>query len=194
MRATLSFWTSTSSTAAEYPMSSGGHRLEVLGWERATRRVYFVEHADDRAGELDRRTLMVMATSGEHAGAALPLSANAARIDALRTSLTPMPELATRGWDLTTRVVQRRGLRLQSMTTPIRKFALGLVVTHRNSGIPVGGGKATVTAYLRPRAVIARVCSVPGEALAVAIVTYCGVPAGIGCDKQAPILVTPTLQ
>jgi hypothetical protein len=137
---------------------------------------------------------MMMASSGEHAGAAMPLSADEARIEALRTSQTRMPELATRGWDLTTRVVQRRGLRLQAMTTPIRKFALGLTVTHRNAGIVVGAGRSTVTAYLRPRAVITRVCSVPGEPLAVAIVTYCGVPAGIGFDKQAPILVTPTLQ
>lgn len=188
MRATLSFWTSTSSTAAEWPQSAAGHRLEVLGWERASRRVYFVEHADER------RTLLVMATDGEHAGAALPLSVDPARIAALRGSLAPMADVPARGFDLTTRVVQRRGLRLQSMSTPIRKFALGLSVVYRNCGVAVASGKATVTAYLRPRAMVARVLRVPGEHLSVAIVTYCGVPAGIGHDKQAAILVTPLLQ
>ena len=188
MRATLSFWTSTSSTAAEWPRSAAGHRLEVLGWERATRRLYFVEHADER------HTLLVMATDGEHAGAALPLSVDPARIAALRGSLAPVMEAAIRGFDLTTRVVQRRGLRLQSMSTPIRKFALGLSVVQRNCGVAVATGKTTVTAYLRPRATIERVLRVPGEPVAVAIITYCGVPAGIGQDKQAAILVTPLLQ
>src|SRR5262245_8170173 len=55
MRATLSFWTSTSATAADVPLSTTSHRLEVLGWDRAARRVYFAEHAEER------RTMLVMA-------------------------------------------------------------------------------------------------------------------------------------
>jgi hypothetical protein len=188
MRATLSFWTSTATTAAEWPLSTTSHRVEVLGWEPASRRVYTVDHSGDR------RTLLVMATDGEHAGNPLPLSADGARIDALRGTLVPMTPAAPRGWDLTTRVVQRRGLRLAAMSTPIRKFALGLTVMQRTGGITVGVGKATVTAYLRPRAVIECVYSIPGESLSVAMVTFCGVPAGIGFDKQTPILVTPLLQ
>lgn len=188
MRATLSFWTSTSSTAADWPLSTTSHRLEVLGWERASRRIYLLEHTDERAA------LFVMATSGEHAGAALPLSSDAERVTRLRRELVPMVTAPARGWDLTTRVVQRRGLRLASMTTPIRKFALGLNVGYRVSGVTVASGKATVTAYLRPRAMIDHVARVPGEGLAVAIVTFCGVPAGVGFDKQAAILTTPALQ
>lgn len=188
MRATLSFWTSTSSTAAEYPLSTTSHRLEVLGFERASRRVYFVEHTEAR------RTLMVMALDGEHAGNPRPLSDDAARVETLRRTLLPLRAESARGWDLTTRVVQRRGLRLAAMTTPIRKFALGLGVAQRASGVTLGVGRATVTAYLRPRAVIDCVWAIPGEGAHLAIVTYCGVPAGIGFDKQTPILVTPLLQ
>jgi hypothetical protein len=188
MRATRSFWTSTSATAAEVPLSTTSHRLEVLGWDRAARRVYFVEHADER------RTLLVMALEGEHAGYPLPMSGESARIEAVRRSLIPMRAVPVRGWELTTRVVQRRGLRLVSTSTPIRKFALGLGVTQRTGGVTISVGRATVTAYLRPRAVIDCVWAIPGEGAHVAIVTYCGVPAGIGFDKQTPILVTPLLQ
>lgn len=187
MRASLSFWTSTSATAAEYPMAAASQRLEVLGWDRTSRRIYVVEHADGRA------TLFVIATSGEHAGALLPLSGDQVRIATLRKELSPMLPTTARGWDLTTRVVQRRGLRLASMGTPVRKFALGLSVSHRVGGVPIAGGRTTVTAYLRPRAVIERVWLVPGENLAVAIVAFCGVPAGVGFDKQAAILATPAL-
>jgi len=184
MRASLSFWTSTSSTAVDWPMTSTSHRLEVLGWDRSARRVYLVEHIDGVA------TLFVMATSGDHAGVALPLSGDATRIAALRGSLAPLAPAPLRGWELTTRVVQRRGLRLASMTTPIRKFALGVAVTRRAGGVMVSTGRATVTAYLRPRALLDRVWLVPGEALAVAIVAYCGVPSGVGFDKQAALLAT----
>ncbi len=187
MRASLSFWTSTSSTAAEYPMTTVSQRLEVLGWDRTARRVYVLEHADRGS------TLFVMATSGEHAGATLPLSVDAARIARLRADLTPLIAAPLRGWELTTRVIQRRGLRLASMTTPVRKFALGLAISQRVGGVPVAGGRATVTAFLRPRAVIDRMWQVPGEHVAIAVVTYCGVPAGIGFDRQAAILATPAL-
>ncbi len=187
MRASLSFWTSTSATAADYPMAVASQRLEVLGWDRSSRRIYVVEHADGRP------TLFVIATSGEHAGALLPLSGDEARMATLRRELSPMLPVPARGWELTTRVVQRRGLRLASMGTPVRKFALGLSVSQRVGGVPVASGRTTVTAYLRPRAVIERVWLVPCENLAVAVVTYCGVPAGVGFDKQTAILATPAL-
>jgi hypothetical protein len=187
MRASLSFWTSTSSTAAEYPLAVTSQRIEVLGWDRVARRIYVVEHAGGQP------TLFVIATAGEHAGAMLPLSGDAARIARLRAELAPLVSASTRGWELTTRVVQRRGLRLASMTTPVRKFALGLAISQRIGGMAVAGGRATVTAYLRPRAVIERVWQVPGERLAVAVVTYCGVPAGVGFDRQVAILATPSL-
>lgn len=187
MRASLSFWTSTSSTAADYPMAITSQRLEVLGWERTSRRIYVVEHANGSP------TLFVIATTGEHAGAMLPLSGDEARIARLRADLAPLVSMSTRGWDLTTRVVQRRGLRLASMTTPVRKFALGLSIHQKVGGVAVSSGRTTVTAYLRPRAAIERVWQVPGESLAVAIVTYCGVPAGVGFDRQVAILATPAL-
>jgi hypothetical protein len=187
MRASLSFWTSTASTAAELPASVSSQRLEVLGWDPAARRVYVLEQADGRT------TLFVIATSGEHAGALLPLSGDPARIATLRRTLQPLSVAPARGWELTTRVVQRRGLRLASMPRPVRKFALAVAVSHRLGGIAIAGGRATVTAYLRPRAVIDRVWQVPGENVAIVVVTFCGVPAGIGFDRQTAILATPAL-
>ncbi len=190
MRASLSFWTATAATADELAPAAIVERqeLEVLGWERATRRVYLVE----RAGA--RTTLFVIATTGEHAGATLPLSGDLERVARLRATLTPLVASPARSWELTTRVVQRRGLRLASMARPVRKFALGVTVCQRIGGVPVAGGRATVTAYLRPRVVLDRVWQVPGENVAVAVVTYCGVPAGVGLDRRAAILATPTLQ
>jgi hypothetical protein len=49
--------------------------------------------------------------------------------------------------------------------------------------------RTVVTAYLRPRAKLDRVWAVPGEPLALARVTYVGVPEGIGLDKQVALLV-----
>jgi hypothetical protein len=187
MRASLSFWVSTSSTAAEYPLAVTSHRLEVIGWDRASRRVYVVEHVDGTP------TLFVIATTGEHAGAMLPLSGDEMRIARLRGELAPLLASSTRGWELTTRVVQRRGLRLASSQTPVRKFALGLSVAHKVGGVVASSGRTTVTAYLRPRAVVERIWQVPNENLAVAVVTYCGVPAGVGFDRQVAILATPAL-
>jgi len=70
---------------------------------------------------------------------------------------------------------------------PIRKFALQLVVE------PVSGhgasGKTTVTAFLRPGAELAEVWALPGG-LAIARVTYTGIPSGIGLTKDTVVLLT----
>ena len=98
------------------------------------------------------------------------------------------------GWELCTRVVQRRGLKIAGMVTPVRKFALGLSITQRTRGTAVAHGRATITAYLRPRAALDQIWEVPGEPIAVALVSYCGVPSGIGFDKQTAVLALPSLQ
>jgi len=161
--------------------------VEVLGWDRATRRIYLVE----RGG--DAHALLVMTTTGEHAGVVRPVAGDEERIAALRATLVPLQRDDRRGWDVNTRVVQRRGLRVAGMTTPVRKFALGIALTRRQAGHAIAHGRATVTAYLRPRAALDQVWTVPGEALAVAIVHYCGVPDGIGFDKQTAVLARPPL-
>jgi hypothetical protein len=52
-------------------------------------------------------------------------------------------------------------------------------------------GRAVATAYLRPRAALASVWLVPGAPLAIVLVSYCGVPTGVGVDKQLAVLATP---
>ncbi len=187
MRASLSFLTSTSATAAEWPTAVSGHTLEVLGWDRAERRVYLAEHGPTTQ-------LHVMATRGEHAGVAVPVAGDLARIEALRRKLVPLEPTARAGWELHTRVVQRRGLRIEGMSTPVRKYALGVTVTQHVAGRARAHGRARVTAYLRPRAAIEAIWWVPSEPLTLAIVAYCGVPAGVGFDRQTAILARPTLQ
>ncbi len=90
---------------------------------------------------------------------------------------------------LSTRVVQRRALRVAGTDeAPIRKFALQLRVE------PVSGhgpsGHTTVTAFLRPGATLAEVWSVPGENVAIARVTYTGIPSGLGLAKDTMVLLT----
>jgi hypothetical protein len=89
---------------------------------------------------------------------------------------------------LSTRVVQRRALRVATGEQPIRKFALQLRVE------PVAGagasGHTTVTAFLRPGATLAEVYSVPGEDCAIARVSYTGIPNGLGLPKDTMILLT----
>lgn len=74
-----------------------------------------------------------------------------ARIAALVPTLEPVQPTTTEAWMLSTRIVQRRALRVATQgELPIRKFALQLVIE------PVSGhgssGKTTVTAFLRPGA------------------------------------------
>ena len=89
---------------------------------------------------------------------------------------------------LSTRVVQRRALRVAGSEAPIRKFALQLRVE------PVSGhgasGHTTVTAFLRPGATLAEVWSLPGSSEAIARVTYTGIPNGLGLPKDTMILLT----
>lgn len=182
MNTTLSFLTSTSPIASELPAQPPAHALEILGHDRSTGRIFLRE----RCGAAS--TIAVLATSGGAAGATIPLAPGTR---AAERPLQPLEETDARGWQLTTRVIQRRGLRVLGDDAPIRKFALGLTVRQRLGGGVVAQGRVVTTAYLRPRAALASVWLVPGAALAVAVVTYCGVPTGIGVDKQVAVLATP---
>jgi hypothetical protein len=90
---------------------------------------------------------------------------------------------------VTTRVVQRRALKLPDGGRPIRKFALQLTVEPVITTADSVRGRTVVTSYLRPRAQLDAVWAIPGEPLALARVTYVGVPEGIGLDKQVALLV-----
>lgn len=89
---------------------------------------------------------------------------------------------------LSTRVVQRRALRVAGQDAPIRKFALQLRVE------PVSGvgatGATTVTAFLRPDARLVEVLALPGEAGMLARVAFTGVPNGFGLPKETIVLLS----
>lgn len=183
MRTTLSFLTSTTPIASELPAQPPAHTLELLGHDRATGRIFLRE----RCGATS--TIAVLATRGGAAGTTIPLAPGSR---AAERPLQPLEQADPRGWELTTRVIQRRGLRVLGDDAPIRKFALGLTVRQRLGGGVVAQGRTVATAYLRPRAALASVWLVPGAALAVAIITYCGIPTGLGVDKQVAVLATPS--
>ena len=185
MRATMSFLTSTSSTASELPGPPPVHRLEVVGYDRAGGRVVLREHLGGQVSSA------ILATTGASAGTTIPLARGTG---AATHSLVPFDPADLRGWELETRVIQRRGLRVFGDRAPIRKFALGLTVQQRLGGVLVAHGRAVATAYLRPRATLASVWLVPGDALAVALITFCGVPTGVGVDRQIAVLAAPTWQ
>jgi hypothetical protein len=111
----------------------------------------------------------------------------------MKVELTPLAPLPLAGFELTTRVIQRRGLRVSSDGSPIRKFALSLGVRQQVGGFTAAAGRQVVTAYLRPRAALRQGFALPGGAGAVAIVTFCGTPLGVGADRDAAVLVTPPL-
>lgn len=186
MRASLSFLTTTSSTGDDRLAQPTRHWLEVIGYERATRRIYAREHAGDTV-----RHVLAIPTSGEDAGAPLALAPDA--LTRLGGRLDAMTCVDPRGYELTTRVIQRRGLRVTGVATPIRKFALALGFRHHVAGVVVSAGRQVVTAYLRPRATLRQVWVVPGQPMALAIVSFCGAPVGVGADKEAPVLAMPAL-
>src|SRR5207244_2235000 len=102
--------------------------------------------------------IFLLAVTGGAAGTAIPLAPGTR---ALSRPLVALEETELRGWGLTTRVMQRRGLRVFGDMAPIRKFALGLTIAHRLHGVAVVSGRAVTTAYLRPRAALSSVWVVP---------------------------------
>jgi len=203
MRTSISFLTTTTATAPLARAPGVAHRLELLGLDRAQRAVYFAEW-----GEIATPIVQLMHLDGEHAGRMVIARSLydgdtvtdavhvrvSDRIAALRASLAPLDELDRDEWLLTTRVVQRRALRVPGGAPPIRKFVLALSVEPIVSDADTRAGKTTVTAYLRARAAIDRVWLVPAlpglPRHAIARITYCGVPSELGHDKHAAVLTS----
>lgn len=190
MRTSISFLTTTSAIAPLARVAGVPHTLDVLGFDREHRTVYFVEQVGGATP-----LVHVMHVDGEHAGRMTPARALhdelgpriGEAIAALRARLEPLDPIDADAYLLTTRVIQRRALRVPG-GTPIRKFTLTLAVE------PIVGdgdprlGKTAVTAYLRARAALDRVWLVPGTDLAIARITYLGVPSDVGHDKQTAVL------
>jgi hypothetical protein len=192
LRLSLGFMMSTACTTDE--VSGIGHQMSLLGVAGAEGVAYVVEElGPDEAPIIYRLWLR-----GPRMGHLVPIHAwyeqcddpreIRARIAAIATTLAPASKSTTEAWMLSTRIVQRRALRVAGKDAPIRKFALQLRVE------PVSGygasGHTTVTAFLRPGATLQEVWSVPDEPLAIARVSYTGVPNGLGLSKDTMVLLT----
>ena len=180
-----------------------GHRMTVLGVARLEGIAYVVEELGEREAPVVYRLYL----RGPRQGHLVPLHAwydhggdprdIRARIAALAPLLEPVRPAATEAWMLSTRIVQRRALRVSDCSAmPIRKFALQLVVE------PVRGlgpsGRSTVTAFLQPHAELTGVWSLarPDDdpaATAIARVTFTGIPSGTGGTKDTVVLLTAGL-
>jgi hypothetical protein len=192
LRLSLGYMTSTSRTTDE--VVGLGHSMELLGVSRSEGVAYVVEEI----GPDDAPIIYRLWLTGPRIGNLVPIHAwyeqcddsdeIRARIAAIATTLEPAGKTTTEAWMLSTRIVQRRALRVAGSEAPIRKFALQLRVE------PVSGhgasGHSTVTAFLRPGATLAEVWSVPGTSLAIARVTYTGIPNGFGLPKDTMVLLT----
>ncbi|HTR52524.1 MAG TPA: hypothetical protein VMJ10_17540 [Kofleriaceae bacterium] len=191
LRASLGFMTSTARIAGD--AGALGHRMSILGVARAERIAYIVEELSAHETPIAYR----MWLDGARAGHLVPIHAwyehgadaaeIRARIAAIATTLEPVARTTTEAWMLSTRIVQRRALRVADGTTPIRKFALQLRV-EPTSGVGASG-HTTVTAFLNPEATLVEVSALP-DAGAIARVTYTGIPSGLGLPKDTVILLT----
>jgi hypothetical protein len=198
LRSSLGYMTTTACVTDD--AAARGHRMIVLGIGRAEGVAYIVEEL----GEAEAPIVYRLWLRGPRAGHLVPVHAwyehgddpaeIRARIEAITPTLEPAMQSTTEAWMLSTRIVQRRALRVAGRGActdlPIRKFALQLQVE------PVSGigpsGKTTVTAFLRPHAQLAEVWSLAGGE-AIARVTYTGIPSGPGLAKDTVVLLTSGL-
>ena len=201
LRSSLGYMTTTACVTDD--AAELGHRMTILGMSRTPEPVAYVveEIATDEAPITYRLYLR-----GPRQGHLVPIHAwyehadsvqqIRDRIAVLASTLEPALRTAPEAWMLSTRIVQRRALRVAGPSVcadlPIRKFALQLVVE------PVSGigpsGRTTVTAFLRPHAQLADVWSLPNTDAALARVTYTGIPSGTGLTKDTVVLLTTGLQ
>ena len=195
----------------EYDGPELGHRMTVIGVSRKDGVAYVVEDI----GPDDAPIVYRLYLRGPRQGYLVPMHAwyehsedareIRSRLAALEPGLEAVVPTAPEAWMLSTRIIQRRALRMTTSCQhelPIRKFALQLQVDPVYAVGP--GGRTTVTAFLQPHAQITAVWSIaslaPGIAsditpsdLAIARVTFTGIPSGTGRTKDTVILLTTGL-
>jgi hypothetical protein len=191
LRLSLGFMTSTACTTED--VDALGHRMSVLGISMSEGVAYVVEELGSGEAPIVYR----MWLRGARQGHLVPIHAwyeqrddeaeIRARIAAVATTLEPVTTTQTEAWMLSTRIVQRRAVRVAGQESPIRKFALQLRVE------PVSGhgasGHTTVTAFLHPKATLGDVWALP-DGNAIARVTFTGIPSGLGLPKDTVVLLT----
>ncbi len=201
LRSSLGYMTTTACVTDD--ASELGHRMTVLGVSRSAPDP--VAYVVEDLGADDAPIVYRLYLRGPRHGHLVPIHAwfehaDSAheiheRIAALQATLEPALRTTPEAWMLSTRIVQRRALRVAGPSVcadlPIRKFALQLVVE------PVSGigpsGRTTVTAFLRPQAQLADVWSLPNTDAAIARVSYSGIPSGTGLTKDTVVLLTTGL-
>jgi len=191
LRTSLGFMTSTARSTDE--AAASGHTMKVLGIAVPEGLAYVVEEL----GEHETPIVYRLWLAGPRVGHLVPIHAwyeqcddaaeIRARIAAVSTTLEPVTRTTTEAWMLSTRVVQRRALRVAGQGLPIRKFALQLRVEAVSGYGP--SGHTTVTAFLRPEAELADVWAL-SDGRAIARVTYTGIPSGFGQTKDTVVLLT----
>jgi hypothetical protein len=206
LRSSLGYMTTTARVTDEG--AGPGHRMAVLGISWFDGIAYIVEDIGDDDAPIVYRLYLRGPRQGhlvplhawyDHSGDASEIRA---RIAALVPTLSAALPIAPEAWMLSTRIIQRRALRATSPAgagaLPIRKFALQLVIE------PVSGqgpsGRSTVTAFLHPHAQLTEVWSLPRgvdrgapAGLALARVTFTGIPSGTGLSKDTVVLLTAGL-
>jgi len=199
LRSSLGYMTTTARVADD--AVALGHRMTVLGVARFDGVAYVLEEIGDDSPVIYRLHLR-----GPRQGHLVPLHAwyehsdddndLRRRIAKLAPTLEPVRAIPREAWMLSTRIVQRRALRITGPAgtacgdLPIRKFALQLVVEPINVLGP--SGRTTVTAFLQPHAQLAEVWGL-SDGEAIARVTYTGIPSGTGLTKDTVILLTSGL-
>ena len=180
LRLSLGFVTSTACTSED--SSELGHRMTIAGSIDGI--AYVVEELASGEPPIYYKLFLRGARQGHLVPCAkIPLG------------IAPCAKSTTEAWMLSTRIVQRRALRMPTedptspAAPPIRKYALQLRVE------PVSGhgasGSTTVTAFLRPDARLVDVwIPMGGHGTAIARVTYTGVPSGLGLPKDTVVLLT----
>jgi hypothetical protein len=183
--------------------------MTVLGVSRDDGVAYVIEEIGGDNGPIVYRLYL----RGPRQGHLIPLRAwyehsenvgeLRAKIAALTPTLEPVLPIARETWMLSTRIVQRRALTLTGPSAhselPIRKFSLQLLVEPVRGDGP--SGRSTVTAFLHPHAQLTEVWSIasPSEAngtcdVAIARVTFSGIPSGTGLTKDTVVLLTTGLE
>lgn len=198
LHSSLGYMTTTARVTDE--AATIGHRMTVLGIARLEGVAYIVEDIGDDSAPVVYRLYL----RGARQGHLVPIHAwyeqgddddeIRARIAALAPRLDQARPAAPEAWMLSTRIVQRRALRISICSSlPIRKYALQLVVE------PVRGhgpsGRSTVTAFLSPHAHLTEVWSLARTPdalsdLAIARVTFTGIPSSPGLNKDTVVLLT----
>lgn len=203
LRSSLGYMTTTACVTDDAESANGArHSMTVLGVSRAEAVAYVVEELGD---ERDTPVIYRLWLRGPRQGHLVPVHAwyelsndvseIRGRLAAIAPTLEPPVPCAAEEWMLSTRIVQRRALRIggpgDCSEVPIRKFALQLLVEPTSGAGP--SGKTTVTAYLRPQAQLAEVWSL-GEGDALARISYSGIPSGPGLAKDTVVLLTSDLR